>query len=96
MFEYREENLEKNRTVGDLTAQDNVCSFNYRDCKYWFSHRYRQYGLTMDCLFFQRDDPQQNGVKLLTPVSDSVFNALSNGTIHFAMYGSSLNHNLIG
>lgn len=38
MFEYREENLEKNRTVGDLTAQDNVCSFNYRDCKYWFSH----------------------------------------------------------
>ena len=45
MFEYREENLEKNRTVGDLTAQDNVCSFNYRDCKYWFSHRYRQYGL---------------------------------------------------
>ena len=45
MFEYREENLDKNRTVGDLTAQDNVCSFNYRDCKYWFSHRYRQYGL---------------------------------------------------
>ena len=45
MFEYREENLEKNRTVGDLAAQDNVCSFNYRDCKYWFSHRYRQHGL---------------------------------------------------
>ena len=53
MFEYREENLDKNRTVGDLTAQDNVCSFNYRDCKYWFSHRYRQYGLyhqTLWCL----------------------------------------------
>ena len=45
---------------------------------------------------FQRDDPQQNGVKLLTPVSSLVFNALSDGTIHFAMYGSSLNHNLIG
>ena len=56
----------------------------------------------MDCnldnsLFvFLGDDPQQNGVNLLTPVSDSVFNALSNGTIHFALYGSSLNHNLIG
>ena len=45
---------------------------------------------------FLRDDPQQNGVKLLTPVSDLVFNALSDGTIHFALYGSSLNHNLIG
>ena len=45
---------------------------------------------------FQRDDPQQNGVKLLTPVSDSAFNALSDGSIHFALYGSSLNHNLIG
>ena len=45
---------------------------------------------------FQRDDPRQNGVKLLTPVSDLVFNALSDGTIHFALYGSSLNHNLIG
>ena len=33
---------------------------------------------------------------LLTPVSDLVFNALSDGTIHFALYGSSLNHNLIG
>ena len=45
---------------------------------------------------FQRDDPQQNGVKLLTPVSELIFNALSDGTIHFALYGSSLNHNLIG
>ena len=45
---------------------------------------------------FHRDDPKQNDVKLLTPVSDLVFNALSDGTIHFALYGSSLNHNLIG
>ena len=29
-------------------------------------------------------------------MSDSVFNALSDGTIYFALYGSSLNHNLIG
>ena len=35
-------------------------------------------------------------MKLLTPVSGLVFNALSDGTIHFALYGSSLNHNLIG
>ena len=45
---------------------------------------------------FLRDNPQQNGVSLLTPVSDSVFIALSDGTIHFAPHGSSLNHNLIG
>ena len=45
---------------------------------------------------FLRDDPQQNCVKLSTPVSDLVFKALSDDTIHFALYGSSLNHNLIG
>ena len=45
---------------------------------------------------FLMDDPQQNGVKLLRPVSDLVFYALSDGTIHFALYGSSHNHNLIG
>ena len=45
---------------------------------------------------FLRDDPQQNGVKLSTPVSDLVFNALSDGTIHFAPHGSLLNRNLIG
>ena len=45
---------------------------------------------------FLRDDPKQNGVKLLTPVFDLVFNDLSDGTIHFALYGSSLNHILIG
>ena len=45
---------------------------------------------------FQRDGPKQNGVKLLTPVSDLAFNALSDGTIHFVLYGSSLNQNLIG
>ena len=39
---------------------------------------------------FQTDDPQQNGVKLLTPVSDLVFNALSDGTIHFALYGKAM------
>ena len=54
------------------------------------------YNASMTLFVFQRDDPQQNGVKLLTPVSDLVFNALSDGTIHFALYGSSLNHNLIG
>ena len=39
---------------------------------------------------------EQNGVSLLTPVSDSVFIALSDGAIHFACHGSPLNHNLIG
>ena len=51
---------------------------------------------TISLFVFPRDNPQQNGVSLLTPVSDSVFIALSDGTIHFAPHGSSLNHNLIG
>ena len=59
------------------------------------SHRASVCGLISSLFVFQRDDPQKNGVKLLTPVSDLVFNALSDGTIHFALYGSSLNHNLI-
>ena len=45
---------------------------------------------------FQSDDPRLNGVKLLTPVSDLIFDGLSDGSFHFALYGSSLNHNLIG
>ena len=45
---------------------------------------------------FLRDDPQQIGVKLLTSVSDLVFDALSDGTFHFALYGSSLGHAVIG
>ena len=53
-------------------------------------------GLIHTLFVFQSDDPQQNGVKLLTPVSSLVFIALSDGTIHFALYGSSHNHNLIG
>ena len=41
------------------------------------------FGLIICPLFvFLKDDPQQNGVKLLTPDPDSVFNALSDGTIH--------------
>ena len=46
--------------------------------------------LRLQCHFcvFQKDDRPQNGVKLLTPVYDLVFNALSDGTKHFALYGS--------
>jgi len=43
-----------------------------------------------------RDGPEQNGVQLLTQVSDLVVNAFSDGPIHFALYGSLLNHQLIG
>ena len=40
--------------------------------------------------------PKQNAGSLLTPVSDTVFNALSHGTLGFALNGSSLNRFLIG
>ena len=42
------------------------------------------------------DDPKQNATSLLTPVSNIVFNALSSGTLSFALHGSSSNHFLIG
>ena len=35
---------------------------------------------------------KQNGVSLLTPVSDSIFIALSDGTFLFSLHGSFKNH----
>ena len=40
--------------------------------------------------------PEQNAGSLLTPFSDTVFDALSHGTLGFALHGSYLNHFLIG
>ena len=45
---------------------------------------------------FSKLGPKQNAGSLLTPVSDTVFYALSHGTLGFALHGSSLNHFLIG
>ena len=41
---------------------------------------------------FSIDDPKQNAVSLLTPVSSIVFDSLSHGTLGFAFHGSSNNH----
>ena len=41
-------------------------------------------------------DPKQNVNSFMTPVSDSVFNALSHGSLGFAFHGSFFNHSLIG
>ena len=40
--------------------------------------------------------PKQNAGSLLTPVSDTILDALSHGTLGFALHGSYLNHFLIG
>ena len=40
--------------------------------------------------------PKQNAGSLLTTVSDTIFDTLSNGTHGFALHGSYLNHFLIG
>ena len=40
--------------------------------------------------------PQQNAGSLLTPVFETVFYALSHGTLGFALHGTSFNHFLIG
>ena len=45
---------------------------------------------------FSMVGPKQNAGSLLAPVSDTVFDALSHGTLGFALHGSYLNHFLIG
>ena len=45
---------------------------------------------------FSIDGLKQNAGSLLTPVSYTVFYALSYGTLGFALHGSFLNHFLIG
>ena len=45
---------------------------------------------------FSLSDPKQNARSLLKPVSGTVFHALSNGSLGFALHGSTLNHFLIG
>ena len=41
---------------------------------------------------FSMVGPKQNAGSLLTPVCDTVFYALSHGTLGFALHGSYLNH----
>ena len=41
---------------------------------------------------FSIDDPKQNAGSLLTPVSSTVFDALTHGTLGFAFHGSFNNH----
>ena len=41
---------------------------------------------------FSIDDPKQNAVSLLTPVSSIVLDALSHSTLRFAFHGSFNNH----
>ena len=45
---------------------------------------------------FSMVGPKQNAGSLLTPVSDTIFDALSHGTLGFALHGSFFNHYLIG
>ena len=45
---------------------------------------------------FSLSDPKQNARSLLTPVSGTVFYALSHGSLGFALHGSFFNHLLIG
>ena len=40
--------------------------------------------------------PKQNAGSHLTPISDTIFDALSHGTLGFDLHGSFLNHFLIG
>ena len=48
--------------------------------------------LLMSLFVFLVGSREQNGVSLLTPVSDSVFIALSDGTFLFSLHGSFKNH----
>ena len=45
---------------------------------------------------FSISDPKQNARSLLTPVSGTVFKALSHSSLGFALHGSFFNHLLSG
>ena len=63
--------------------------------RFLFNHSGHKY-LLFPLFVFQNDDSQQNVNYLLTPVFNSVFNALSHGALCFALHGSSNIHFLIG
>ena len=95
------------RSSGSDTSGKTTSKLRLTSRKYHSADRSHFLGKHFDALYtnwwlaslfvFQRDDPQQNGLKPVSPVSNLIFNALSDdGTIHFALHGSSLNHNLIG
>ena len=48
--------------------------------------------LSASLFVFSIGSREQNGVSLLTPVSDSIFIALSDGTFLFSLHGSFKNH----
>ena len=48
--------------------------------------------LSRSLFVFSIDGPQQNAGSLLTPDSDTVFNALLHGTLSFTFHGSFNNH----
>ena len=50
----------------------------------------------MSLLVFSIDGSKQNAGSLLTPVSNTVFHALSHGTFGFTLHGSLFNQVLIG
>ena len=55
-----------------------------------------QVGNTRALFVFLMVGPKLNAGSLLTPVSDTIFDALSHGTLGFALHGSYLNQFLIG
>ena len=52
--------------------------------------------MTNSLFVFSIGGTKQNARSLLTPVSDTVFNALSHGSLGFAFHGGFFNHFLIG
>ena len=67
-------------------------------CKSWQRKTFRDiWKLSATSLFvFSIVGPKQNARSLLTPVSNTVFHALSHGSFGFALLGSFFNHVLIG
>ena len=56
----------------------------------------RQTRHNISLFVFSIADPKQNVNSFMTPFSDSVFYALSHGSLGFAFHGSFFNHVLIG
>ena len=72
--------------------------FLFARSKYWLKGRKISFVCThnMALFVFSIGDPKQNVNSFMTLFSDSVFYALSHGSLGFAFYGSFFNHSLIG
>ena len=76
--------------VVGIAFSSEALNFSKRFLVVWSQNQNNE-TLSLPLFVFSISSPKQNATSLLTPVSDTVFNALSRGSLHFLLHGSSNN-----